>query len=283
MDKTGKDYSQYYSVVLPDAGTRLKAMLISSGREFTSDHANYRNSGACAAKRARVIWQYTLSGMGEVIRNGQREMIPPGRGLLLVVPGKYTYQIHPDYPHWEFVFVDLAGDEMVSLANDALNRFGAVIPDTADETLKRLTTSIVDGCGDHRYTDVFSASAAAYRMMMAILGACETHAAPDRGIRERVLNYCLRNLDQPISVDAMARAANLSRWYFSRRFRAAEGCSPWEFMLKLKMDQAATLLQNTCLTVKEIADRCGFDEPSYFCRVFRKYYRISPAKFRTDA
>ncbi len=283
MTRNADDFSHYFSVVLPECKTPLKAMLLSSGHERTSDHANYRNSGACAAKRARVIWQYTLSGMGEVIRNGVRQMIPPGHGMLLVVPGEYTYQIHPDYPHWEFVFVDLAGEELVSLAADALRDFGAVIPDTAELSLKRLTSSIVEGCGEHRYVDAFSASAAAYRMMMAILGACETHASTDHGIRERVLNYCLRNLDRPISVDDMARAANLSRWYFSRRFRAAEGCPPGEFILKLKMDQAATLLQNTLLTVKEIADRCGFEEPSYFCRVFRKYYRISPAKYRTDA
>ncbi|MCQ2378261.1 MAG: AraC family transcriptional regulator [Victivallaceae bacterium] len=281
MSRNNDDFSHYFSVVLPECKVPLKAMLISAGHEKTGDHANYRNSGACAAKRARVIWQYTLAGSGEVFLDGKREKVPPECGMLLVVPGNYVYRIDPDAPYWEFSFVDLVGEEILSLAERCLAEYGAVIPDTPDGALRRLTESIVEGCGEHRYTDEFSASSAAYRMMMGILSVCESHAVPDRGMHDKVLRYCLNNLDRAVSVDEMARAVHLSRWYFSRRFRETEGCSPGEFMLKLRMDQAAKLLQNTLLTVKEVADRCGFAEPSYFCRVFRRYYRVSPAKFRT--
>jgi AraC-like DNA-binding protein len=46
------------------------------------------------------------------------------------------------------------------------------------------------------------------------------------------------------------------------------------------MKRAVRLLQTERITIKEISDRCGFSDTSYFCKVFRKEFKISPEVFR---
>ena len=49
------------------------------------------------------------------------------------------------------------------------------------------------------------------------------------------------------------------------------------------MRLAVRLLQTTNGSVKEVAENCGFEDASYFCKVFRNHYGVSPAGFRSGA
>jgi AraC-like DNA-binding protein len=74
----------------------------------------------------------------------------------------------------------------------------------------------------------------------------------------------------------------LSRAHFSRIFAASEGVPPGEFVLQERMRRAARLLTSHAhLPVKEIAVLCGFEEPNYFAKVFRRFFGASPTEFRT--
>ena len=65
-------------------------------------------------------------------------------------------------------------------------------------------------------------------------------------------------------------------------FAASEGVPPAEFVLQERMRRAARLLtSHALLPVKEIASLCGFDEPNYFAKVFRRFFGTSPTEFRT--
>jgi AraC-like DNA-binding protein len=56
--------------------------------------------------------------------------------------------------------------------------------------------------------------------------------------------------------------------------------APMNFLNELRVKMAIRLLQAEKLSVKETAQRCGFEDVSYFCKVFRKYQKISPGGFR---
>ena len=96
----------------------------------------------------------------------------------------------------------------------------------------------------------------------------------------RIHDFCRRNLDRPISVDDLARVAGCSRWHFTRRFRELAGEPPHTFILAQKMRLALRLLQTTAAPVKEIAGSCGFEDTSYFCKVFKLHYGITPGGYR---
>ena len=98
----------------------------------------------------------------------------------------------------------------------------------------------------------------------------------------RVHAFCRKNLDRPISVDELARVAGCSRWHFTRRFQEIEGVPPHEFIIAQKMRLAVRMLQTTAAPVKEIAMQCGFEDTSYFCKVFKHHYGMTPGGYRSD-
>ncbi|HEY8455076.1 MAG TPA: AraC family transcriptional regulator [Actinopolymorphaceae bacterium] len=81
-------------------------------------------------------------------------------------------------------------------------------------------------------------------------------------------------------VPRLVELAGVSAAHLSRSMRAHYGTTPTEFVTRLRIEHACTLLATTGLTVTDIAYRCGFASQSYFTRCFRKTLQISPREFR---
>ena len=67
---------------------------------------------------------------------------------------------------------------------------------------------------------------------------------------------------------------------FVRHFHAATGMTPLEYIIKLRLDEAAALLQDPNLSIAEAALQSGFNDSNYFSRLFRKKNNISPRGYR---
>lgn len=85
------------------------------------------------------------------------------------------------------------------------------------------------------------------------------------------------------SVSQLLSSFPLSEDYLRRLFKRETGCSPHEYLLDLRLDHACEMLNalggNTCI-IKEIAYACGFDDPLYFSRMFRKKKGCSPSQWK---
>ena len=64
------------------------------------------------------------------------------------------------------------------------------------------------------------------------------------------------------------------------RFKAAAGTTVWTYLTLQKLEKAKKLLAETSLDIDEIAGDCGFRDPSYFTRQFRKYFQETPVDYR---
>ncbi len=84
----------------------------------------------------------------------------------------------------------------------------------------------------------------------------------------------------PLSLDDICRRLSISKYYFSRQFTQQVGCSPYEYLLSLRLTAAKTLLRGTSLSVTEISSRSGFHNVSYFVSAFRKREGITPLTYR---
>ena len=60
------------------------------------------------------------------------------------------------------------------------------------------------------------------------------------------------------------------------------GLGLWDYINILRLEEARNLLVYTGLSIKEIAERCGFTSDAYFCNCFRKHYKISPGDARNN-
>jgi AraC-like DNA-binding protein len=85
---------------------------------------------------------------------------------------------------------------------------------------------------------------------------------------------------EQINVSALATMCAVSETYFRRLFNEIYKISPSQYVINLKLEFASQLLRSRLYTVSEASEKSGFADCKYFCRIFKKHYGISPAKFR---
>lgn len=108
--------------------------------------------------------------------------------------------------------------------------------------------------------------------------------APDYPRRARVLFHALleyveEHYHSAIDRSSVARAFGIHPNHLSRLFRQEGGESFMACLTRLRLARARSLLTEQFLPVKEVAARCGFASPNYFCKVFRKAEGLSPAAY----
>ncbi len=84
-----------------------------------------------------------------------------------------------------------------------------------------------------------------------------------------------------LSLDDMSAIAGYNPTYTEKLFRAAYGVSPINYLISVRIEKARELLcSNLSLTAKEVGERCGFNDNSYFGKVFKKVTGLTPREYR---
>lgn len=98
----------------------------------------------------------------------------------------------------------------------------------------------------------------------------------------RVIRYLDEHYKEKITVDELAKIANLSRSYFSCIFKDTTGKTLIEYITSLRLKHAAEMLCNSNWSISEICYESGFDSINHFNRVFKKEYGCSPLQYRKN-
>ena len=113
------------------------------------------------------------------------------------------------------------------------------------------------------------------------LGLAERTANIDHRV-ERMMRYLEQcHADASLSVEAAAAEVNLSAVQVRKLFRKSTGNSPKQYLGRIRLQEAARLLRQTMLSVKEIAAKAGFMSDHYFHLAFRTAYGCTPSEFRS--
>jgi len=101
----------------------------------------------------------------------------------------------------------------------------------------------------------------------------------DAAIR-RSLDWIDANIDAANPVMAMADASGLTRRTFARRFRAATGKRPIEYVHALRIERARQLIETGSGPIDDVGYRVGYEDPTFFRRLFRRAIGLTPAAYR---
>ena len=92
--------------------------------------------------------------------------------------------------------------------------------------------------------------------------------------------YIWKNLERKVNLEEISKVAGLSAPYFSTIFKE-EMCENFSsYINRLRVEKAATLLTETRNPIKTIAKNCGFEDQSWFSKIFKKITGITPGKYR---
>lgn len=260
---------------------RLHTMPTSCGYEIREGES-YSWDGLKRGKTPFTVLQHTVSGTGRLLYEGRHHRVGPGDTMLVVVPHDHRYWLGPG-ERWEYFWLSTTGQEAVAVQRDVLAAAGPVFQ------LQPATVERIAACClrliEARPETPGATSAAAYEAVMALyddvlFGRGEAGAGRGDAL-SRAVAHIRADLGGALDVSSLARAAGLSRTRFTRLFAAREGLPPAEFVMRERMTEAARLLAGGHAPVKEVAGRCGFDDPNYFAKAFRRMFGVSPSDFRT--
>lgn len=97
---------------------------------------------------------------------------------------------------------------------------------------------------------------------------------------DKAVQFILGHFAEKITLDEIARHVGLSKMYLGALFRKEIGCSPWDFLHRVRIGKAKFYLQAANnARIGEAAAICGFENNSYFTRVFRKIEGVSPREY----
>ncbi len=111
---------------------------------------------------------------------------------------------------------------------------------------------------------------------------CMFDYIPSRGneIIKRAIRYISGNYSQNLTLEDLAEHVNLNPSYFSSLFKQSTGSSFREYLNMVRIEESKRLLANTDYSIIDISLAVGFEDQSYFSKVFKKYTGLTPKQFR---
>ena len=90
------------------------------------------------------------------------------------------------------------------------------------------------------------------------------------------ISYMYENFSKNISVDDICNAVGFSKYYFCRSFKEITGQTPIWYLNYIRLKTAKAILKSGTSNITECALKCGFNNTSYFCKMYKRYFGKQP-------
>lgn len=111
-------------------------------------------------------------------------------------------------------------------------------------------------------------------------GMATTKEKESESVVARARAYIDENYQKDISLDEVSRLVDISPYYFSKLFKQEQGEGFVEYLTRTRMGKARQLLKNPGYNIKEICAMCGYSDPNYFSRIFKRFEGLTPSEYR---
>lgn len=226
------------------------------------------------ARAVEIIRQAADSG-ATVAASCSAAFVLAATGLLSGRAATTTWWLAPLFGR-RFPDVTVHADRMVVDSGEVLTA-GAAFAHT--DLLLTLVTRLVGGALAEQVARYLVLDA---RMSQSRYMVLEHLRATDPVLRA-VQQHVYANLNRQLSLDELARAASVSPRTLARRSRDRLGVSPTEYVHRLRVGQATTLLTTTREPIDAIAGAVGYADPAAFRRIYRRHTGETPTATRTRA
>jgi AraC-like DNA-binding protein len=219
---------------------------------------------------------FCTGGSGKVLCGGVPYSFAPGD--LVAVSSNVIHLLGTeDWLQYEVLIVDTGFLEQSGLPVREVN-FHTCIRDQRADAMFRDILEDLQATGP--YADL-CVRTAVLRLMVYLV---RNHTTPDSAAQgamdaniKRVIGFLLENYARKITLDQLADLAGLSKYHFTRVFKTATGMTVTAFVNRVRCRNARKLLLNR-VPVNRAAVLCGFENPSYFARTFRKVIGCLPSQ-----
>ncbi|KAF1299305.1 hypothetical protein BAU15_01270 [Enterococcus sp. JM4C] len=227
-------------------------------------------------------WFFCEKGIGEVIIGSEKMIIKKGEGFL-IYPGirhEYRATVEP----WVVSFVGFKG----TLCSELLRSLNQSSPGayhfsdtrTFPKLIRQMST-----CYQSKNRSVTKISTLCYELLLNLSKSIIPIGSEEYGgthsLVDQIILYIEQNYHRPINLDDIATYCDKTKEYICVVFKNNTQQTINHFLTNTRIAQARVeLLQYPDKRVYQIAKECGFEDTSYFCKVFKKNTGTSPERFR---
>lgn len=255
-----------------------------TGELLVTDSGYFPHAERHVRERRQPIDQAVIlipvRGRGWCRTGGGRFEVRAGEVAVLPAGGPHAYGADGSEP-WTLWWLHVTGRSVPALVELVGASAAAPVRVPADaQGLALLAAEVVVRMErDATRASMVAASGAAWHLL-ALLTASRSVRDTAETLVERAAEHLRTTVSARISVAELAAAAGLSESYFAALFRRRMGVPVRTYQTQLRMAHARSLLGATSRSVAEIAAACGYDDPWYFARQFRKTHGVSPTAYR---
>ena len=256
-----------------------------AGREKASKNFSYSEH-----HHVNYEWIYIIKGSVKYWINGVYLQANPG-DFYFVQPGQTHKEECLDGPlefyFLRFFYLDLKGQVNYLIPEPGKPELQLIrnVDKEFERTFKRVYKEAMDNNSGSK--QVIEALILYLTWLLRRQLKLDKAILPDKvGYRVEVVNqailYLKENINKSISLSELATLCCISQDYLSHIFKDITGISPIQYALRLKIDEAKSLLEKTDMSINAISSGLGFEDQLYFSRVFSKIVHSSPNKYRLN-
>ena len=265
---------RFYLDLAPPADTALA--VVCGGRErCAGDYHIHRESFPYHSL------EFVIRGQGTLVLAGKRHSLVPGT-LFAYGPGiAQDIVTDPDDPLVKY-FVDFAGSRAVDLLQHGPVP-GSVGRVAAPGEIQSLFDDLIhNGLKASRFSGLLCAALLEYLILKIAeaLVSPESVQTPAYATFRRCRQHIQENVVGLNTLGQIARQCHVDAAYLCRLFRRYDHQTPYQFLVRLKMNLAAERLQDSAVLVKQVAAELGYADPFHFSRTFKNVFGLSPEAFR---
>lgn len=225
----------------------------------------------------------TESGRGSFTMQGQTYVLREGQGILIAPFVSHSYAAQTG--EWYTSFATISGSIAGSIAGLLGNRTSIFIDREQGAAISRIISESVL-LFEQTPLDTAQLSVCCYRFLMHFIDGIAAGSFQDAPLYQLYVSPVIKeietNFHSRLTVQELGGRVYVTPQYLSRLFRRFLGCSTYEYLTTYRLNKAKEyLLSRPNLDIQDIAGLVGFDTPSHFIAMFKKYTKMTPLEFRT--
>lgn len=225
---------------------------------------------------------FVLEGKGVYYLEGTEYEISAGQGFV-VIPG-HTYKLTADKKEpWKYIYASFNGPDDASLVHNAgLDETNPIFDFHLDELIIKDLYAMHEAS---KRNEALGYDVTGYFMLIISriikqnIKKEKEYVYPEYYMKKAVL-FIENNYNKNISVQDIAEFINIDRTYLFKLFKRNYGKSPSQWLRDYRLKKSVEMMENKELSIKEVAELCGFYDISHFYKKFTEKYNMTPQKYR---
>lgn len=221
-----------------------------------------------------------IQGKGSYQVDDRQLFLESGDIFLIYPDRKVTYWADEAEP-WEYLWLGISGHSVKNILNfTEFSPENLVIHPEKTSDLKDLLLDIYRAQGTNLHSELEMVGLTYVFLSHLVSEHSNSGAKQSPHYPQKAKEFIDLNYSRGITPHGVAEKLNISRSHLHRVFKGEFGLSVGSYITDLQMERAKELLITTDLTIQEVSNSVGFENPLYFSEVFKLHQKLAPSYYR---